>query len=564
MSFLKKTDRKTLAWIAKSSHSQLHNIILLTVLYMLLAIIGVVLSVVSRDLIDGAVSGDFQIIIKFAVILSALVISQILINIWCRVVIFNVNAKLEIAMKTNLFRDILKKNYRDIRGYHSGELMNRLTSDISVVTSMITTIIPQIAYLVVKLVGVFIVLFSIDYLFALIFFIGGFIILLVSQFFKKRMKALHKRAQETDGKVRSFLQETIESLLVVKVFRAEKKVSQNSVDLQKDNFKVKRKRNYISIFATTSFSFVFTIGYFYGMIWGAFNIFAGAITYGTLTAVLSLVSQIQGPLSGLTSVLPQYYSALASAERIMEIENLEDEPLINEGKISTRELYEKMDSIEFENITFSYDADKIFDNTSLSVNKGDYIVITGISGIGKSTLTRLLLSVFTLDSGEIYLKLKDGSKVYVDKSLRSLFAYVPQGNFLLSGTIRENISFIRPDATDEEIMEAARISCADDFINELPDGLDTKIGEKGSGLSEGQVQRIAIARAVICKAPILLLDEATSALDSETEKKLLANLKAQRNITCILVSHKSAANSVCNKEVKIQDKKIIVSEINND
>lgn len=531
---------------------------------MLLAIIGVVLSVVSRDLIDGAVSGDFQIIIKFAVILSALVISQILINIWCRVVIFNVNAKLEIAMKTNLFRDILKKNYRDIRGYHSGELMNRLTSDISVVTSMITTIIPQIAYLVVKLVGVFIVLFSIDYLFALIFFIGGFIILLVSQFFKKRMKALHKRAQETDGKVRSFLQETIESLLVVKVFRAEKKVSQNSVDLQKDNFKVKRKRNYISIFATTSFSFVFTIGYFYGMIWGAFNIFAGAITYGTLTAVLSLVSQIQGPLSGLTSVLPQYYSALASAERIMEIENLEDEPLINEGKISTRELYEKMDSIEFENITFSYDADKIFDNTSLSVNKGDYIVITGISGIGKSTLTRLLLSVFTLDSGEIYLKLKDGSKVYVDKSLRSLFAYVPQGNFLLSGTIRENISFIRPDATDEEIMEAARISCADDFINELPDGLDTKIGEKGSGLSEGQVQRIAIARAVICKAPILLLDEATSALDSETEKKLLANLKAQRNITCILVSHKSAANSVCNKEVKIQDKKIIVSEINND
>ena len=207
---------------------------------------------------------------------------------------------------------------------------------------------------------------------------------------------------------------------------------------------------------------------------------------------------------------------------------------------------------------------KVVSNTDLTINKGDYVLITGISGIGKSTLLKLLLNVYNVNSGEIYLKLNDNSNVYIDKSLRNLFAYVPQGNFLLSGTIRENISFMRPDATDEEIMEVAKICCANEFIDHLPDGLDTKIGEKGIGLSEGQIQRIAIARAVICNNPILLLDEATSALDIETEKQLLKNLRNMRNITCILISHKESAYSVCNKNVVIENKKIIVSENVND
>lgn len=560
---MKIKDKKSLLWIIKSSRTQGFNICLITVLYCITAVLGVYLSIVSKNLIDGAVQGQMNVIIQFSVVLVAMVLVQIVINIWCKVIIFNISSKLEIVIKTHLFKQILKKHYGDIKEFHSGELMNRLTSDVTVVTNTITTILPQIAYLIVKLTGVFIVLFSIDYVFALVFFIGGFLILLLSQLFKKKMKSLHKKAQETDGKVKSFLQETLESLLVVKVFRAEKKVAKNAEDLQDDNFKVKRKRNYISIFATTGFSFIFTVGYFYGMIWGAFNIFHGVITYGTLTAVLSLITQIQGPISGLTGILPQYYAALASAERIMEIEKYENEIIINSETIDLKKIYDDMESIEFDDITFSYDTEKIFEHTSLSIKKGDYIVISGISGIGKSTLTRLLLNVFSLDDGEIYIKQKDGSKIYIDKRMRTMFAYVPQGNFLLSGTIRDNISFVRPDATDEEIMEAAKISCAAEFINELPDGLDTRIGEKGSGLSEGQVQRIAIARAVICDAPVLLLDEATSALDIQTEHTLLENLRAQRNITCILVSHKRAANLVCNKEVVIKNKKIIVSERKN-
>ncbi len=561
---MKSKNKSAFMWIIKHMRAQFLNIILLVVLYSATAVLGVVLSLLSKNLIDYAVLKVYDSVVWYSVYIVILIITQILISVICKVLIFNVNAKMEIYLKTSLYSKILNKNYSSVLSYHSGELMNRLISDISVVTGTITTILPHLIYLIVKLVSVFVVLFAIDYKFALIFFLGGVLLFLFSQLFKNKIKGLHKDVRTADGKVRSFLQETLESLLVIKVFKAEDKATDNAKDLQQDYFKISRKRNYISILATTGFSFIFTIGYFYGMIWGAFNIYAGLITYGTLTAVLSLIAQIQGPISGLSSIIPQYYSAVASAERIIELENLPDEQILNKEDLNTKDIYENLTSINFDNITFSYNSEEIFKNTSLTVNKGDYVLVTGISGIGKSTLTRLLLNVYSVNEGEIYLKQNDGSKIYVDKSLRKLFAYVPQGNFLLSGTIRENISFMRPDVTDEEIMEVTKICCADEFIANLPNGLDTKIGEKGTGLSEGQVQRIAIARAVICNNPILLLDEATSALDIDTEKQLLNNLRNMRNITCILISHKESAYSVCNKVVKIENKKIIVSENTND
>lgn len=201
----------------------------------------------------------------------------------------------------------------------------------------------------------------------------------------------------------------------------------------------------------------------------------------------------------------------------------------------------------------------ILDNTSLKVNKGDFVAITGISGIGKSTLLKLLLGVFNVKGGNIELKLQNGV-LPVDKHTRKLFSYVPQGNMLLSGTIRDNLTFINTNASESEIEEAVRISCADEFINELPDGLNTVIGEKGMGLSEGQVQRLAIARSMLSESPVLLLDEATSALDEETEKKFLTNLKKLKDVTCIIVSHKKAALEICNKYVRIENSKIISEE----
>lgn len=280
------------------------------------------------------------------------------------------------------------------------------------------------------------------------------------------------------------------------------------------------------------------------------------MTYGTVTAIIQLVNQVQSPFVSLSGIMPKYYTTIASAERIMELDDLPNEKEINKKEIDVLDTYKNLNSVEFENISFKYDRDIILDNTSLSIKKGDFVAIMGISGIGKSTLLKLLLGVFNLNFGKIYLDTNNG-KIPIDKNTRRLFSYVPQGNMLISGTIKDNITFINPDASDAEIEEAIRISCAKQFIDELPLGLETVIGEKGLGLSEGQVQRLAIARSLLADSPILLLDEATSALDEKTEKEFLTNLKALDNVTCIIVSHKKAALDICNKTIQIKNGKII-------
>lgn len=559
---IKKFDKETTMWILKNMRPQIVNIVLLSVLYAMFALCGVFMADFAKNIVNSAAyDKSWGQIVYYGVLLIVLVVSQLIIKVLANITVFKVNAKLEISMKTNLFRTMLKKSYSSVSSYHTGELLNRLTGDVTVITNSITTTIPSLVFFIVKLIGVFCVLFAIDWKFTIVFFVGGILLILVMNLFKGSLKHFHKKAQETDGKVRSFMQESLAALLMIKVFNGQNKIIDESDKLQQDNYDVKRKRNMISIGSSTGMSLVFSLAYVYGLIWGAVSIYNGTLNYGELTQVLSLVSQIQSPLQGLTSILPSYYQALASAERIIEIEKLPDEHTVNSNaQINPDELYSNLQSIEFSDITFGYDSELILENTDLKINKGDFMLISGISGIGKSTLIKLLLDVFPVNNGEIFLKLKNGEKIPVDKNLRCMFAYVPQGNFLLSGTIRDNISFVRPDATDEEIDLAVKTACAD-FVYNLPQGLDTIIGEKGQGLSEGQIQRIAIARAIICHKPVILLDEATSALDSETELKLLKNIENLKNKTCILISHKKAAVNVCNKEVRIENKKIILKDI---
>lgn len=558
---LKNFDKEATLWVLKNMRPQLANIIFLSLLYAVFAYSGILLSQFARGIVDSADNKQWGDLVFFGVLLLFLTIGQLVIKILSNLTVFNINAKLEISIKSKLFKTIIKKSYASVTSYHTGELLNRLTSDVTVITNTITTIVPNVTFFIVKLIGVFVVLFTIDWKFTLVFLVGGFLVIVVMTLFRGTLKNLHKKAQETDGKIRSFMQESLASLLMIKVFNGYKKITGESDKLQQENFLVKKKRNKFSILSTSAFSFVFSLAYIYGLIWGSMSIFNGEISYGVLTQVLSLVSQIQSPVQGLTSILPMYYQALASAERIIEIDKMPNEHIVKKNaSVEPTQLYENLSAIEFKNITFAYESETVLENTNLTINKGDFVVISGISGIGKSTLIKLLLDVFLVNEGEIYLKLNNGKKIPVDKNLRSMFAYVPQGNFLLSGTIRENISFIRPDATNKEIDVAIKTACAE-FIYDLPDGVDTRIGEKGQGLSEGQIQRIAIARAIICDKPVLLLDEATSALDNETEIRLIKNIQNLKNKTCILISHKQVANQVCNKEVRIEDKKIIVKDI---
>ena len=281
----------------------------------------------------------------------------------------------------------------------------------------------------------------------------------------------------------------------------------------------------------------------------------GNMSFGTLTAVLQLISQLQNPVMGLSGVLPQYTAMCTAGERLIELEQLEEpETAVADRKIEFTGL---TGNIMGENISFAYDEDPVLDGASFHIPLGKFTAITGASGIGKSTLLKLLLEVYHPSTGRLFIE-QDGEQIALSEIKRGLFAYVPQGNLLFSGTLRENILLANPDASDEDLERAIYISAMDAYLDQLPQGLDTMLGENGEGLSEGQAQRLAIARAVISAAPVLLLDEATSAMDAQTERTVLERLAQLPGCTCVAVTHRPAALETADQQLEVRDHTVYV------
>ena len=552
-----KTDRNVLKWIFKVCQKQVPLMILLVILNAVYGVSSVFFAKFSKNIIDGATQAkDFDIVVKFALCMLGLVVFQMMLNITKNSLSERCSARLEMILKKYLLDLVISKDYQKVTSYHTGDLQNRMFNDVRLVATGFTTIIPEAAYFGAKLLSSLIYLIIIDKIFALIFVVGGCAVFLITRLFRKTLKKLHKNVQETEGKTRSFIQEILTNLLVIKAFSVEDRINDTTDELQENNFGARMKKRNFSICANVGLGAVFSVGTVFAIAFGAYSILFKGMTYGTVTAIIQLVNQVQSPFVSLSGIMPKYYTTLASAERLMELDDLPNETQKNATEIDAVKVYQELKSIDFNNISFKYDRDIILDNTSLKINKGDFVAIMGISGIGKSTLLKLLLGVFNLNSGSITLETDSGS-IPIDKNTRKMFSYVPQGNMLISGTIRDNITFINQNASDEEIEQAVRISCSKQFIDELPSGIETVIGEKGLGLSEGQVQRLAIARSLLANAPVILLDEATSALDENTEKEFLQNLKELKNVTCIIVSHKMDALEICNKKIQIKDGKII-------
>ncbi len=559
---IKKSDLYVIKWLTAICKKQIPMIAFIVFVNVVHGVTSVAFANFSKRVIDGATEyKSLDYVIKFAFALLGVVLLQMVLSLLRTGLADRCKGRIDILLKRHLLDVIIEKDYASVSKYHSGDLQNRLFNDINIVSDSFTKIVPNAVFFVTKLLSSLIYLIIIDKIFALVFVVGGIIVFIVTRSFRKTLKRLHKKVQETEGKTRSFIQEFVTNLLAVKAFSVEEKMQKHTDELQEENFKAFMKRRNFSIFANTGLGTVFNVGSVFAIAFGAYRILIGAMTYGTVTAMIQLVNQVQSPFVSLSGIVPQYFSGIASAERLMEIETLPNEADINKQSFDKDELYESLKSITFDNISFKYDRDIILNSTSYTVNKGDFVAIIGISGIGKSTLLKLLLGMFRVQEGEILLNTSDGS-ISVDKNTRKLFAYVPQGNMILSGTIRDNLTFINENATNEEIQQAIEISCAKQFIDELPDGLDTVIGEKGLGLSEGQIQRLAIARSILSKSPVLLLDEATSALDEKTEKQFLTNLKAMKNVTCIIVTHKKSALDICNKTIQIIDGKIIERDFN--
>lgn len=556
---ISKSDLSTIKWMWHTFHKERWHVFVLVFTNALNAVLTIVYADFSKRIINAA-SEDHSVekVIYNAVMFLILIMFQLLLTLVSRSFTERCKARIEVTLRKYILDLVMKKDYQGVTKYHTGEIQNRMTSDVTTISDGFTRIVPNLVHFVVKLLCAFIYLIVLDKIFSVVFLVGGLLVFFSSFLFRKILKMLYKRVQESEGKVRSFIQEILTSLLVVKSFGVEKKVSEESDELMEFNYKTKMKRRLFGIIANAGISTTFNLGYVFALAYGAYRIVNG-LDFGTVTAMLQLVNQIQQPFASLSGMLPQYFALLASAERIIELDGIKDEFEKNDSDIDVQKTYQELKYINFSDITFAYDRDVILDNTSLIVNKGDFVAIMGISGIGKSTLLKLLLGVFNISSGSITLETENES-IPVDCHTRKLFSYVPQGNFLLSGSIRDNLTFINSNATDEEIKEALRISCADQFVYDLPDGINTVIGERGIGLSEGQLQRLAIARSILSKSPVMLLDEATSALDEATELRFLKNLKEMQNKTCIIVSHKTAALEICNKHIQIVEGKVVVEE----
>ena len=386
---------------------------------------------------------------------------------------------------------------------------------------------------------------------------AGVAVLLVTSVIRRNLKNMNKRVSEAEGRVSGFIQETLEKLLMVQAMDVSAEMEKRAELHMENRYQLQRKRKNISLLANTFVSVLSYGASFGALVFCGSGLLMGTMSFGTLTAVGNLINQLQGPLVNMSGIIPQYVALIAAGERLQELEELYKEP--EPEKLDAVPIYDTMKALRGENLHFSYDRDRIFEDAEFCIEIGSFGAILGHSGIGKSTLLKLLMGIYKPGSGEMYVETENGN-VPIDRSTRRLFAYVPQGNLLLSGTIRENLTITRPDATDEEIEQAVHISCMDDYIYSFPQGLETIMGESGAGLSEGQAQRLSIARAVLSGAPILLLDEATSALDGETEKTVLERLRSLQNRTCIAVTHRPAALALCDWTMEMKDGKCVITK----
>ncbi len=537
-----KTKNHTYRWLWKNSRQSRLFIALLTILNIVYSMLQLSFVSASKNVIDIATKTIEGSIKDACITLVLLLIVQLTLQIGINFVNVHACSRFEIALKRNVFRTLMEKEYLAVSKYHSGELLNRINSDVSVIVNGIIGIIPSAALFSTSIIGGFIMLCNIDRTLAFIILAIGPVVAVGARLYSAKYKLLHKKCQAADGDTKSFMLEILQNLLVVKSFCNEESVLDRAEVLQRRSYHLKVVRVIVSIVANIGMFLIFNAGYYFALAYGAFRLYTGALGYGDVTAILQLVNKIQSPFKSMSSLVPQAFAVTASAERLIEFYELSDEK--NSGDELPDNFYDKFREIVFDNVTFRYSDDSVISGINMRIKKGECVVVAGESGVGKSTALKLLLGIISPESGKIYLS-ADSRNYTIGKNTRKLFSYVPQGNLILSGTIRENICFASPDSGEEDIIHAAKVAQIWDFISSLDDGLDTKLGEKGMGLSEGQAQRISIARAILYDAPILLLDESTSALDSHTEAELLKAIQSMTEKTCIIVSHKQAAFDIC-------------------
>lgn len=503
-------------------------------------------TIIGKYVVDDATTGDINF--RNMAFMCGTTVVSILISIFSSIISSYINEKFSFSIRQQLFNDIQRSVWNKISKYHSGDLVTRLTSDTNSLADSLINILPSTVLTICQLCISFGILLYYDWQIAVFALLLGPIGAALMMFFRKKYKEYQTKFRESESEYRTFMQESLSDLTVVKTFRQENSNEETMEALKKKRLDLVIKNARLSSIMSAVMRLVFSIGYVVAFCWGSYRISRGDITYGTLTVFITLVGRVQGSVSGIAGIFPEIYRMLVSAKRISEVTEIEKEVYEGIAEIP------KSVGVELSDVSFAYDEKYIVRNVNLSVNGGEIVAVVGPSGAGKTTIIRMLLAMTTPQKGRIHYILDGKETEKASPDSRRFISYVPQGNTLKTGTIAENLLVGKTDATEEEMRRALKMAAADSFVDKLPDGLESAVSEKSVGLSEGQAQRIAIARALIGEKPLLILDEATSALDEESESRVLKNITDNLDgITCFIITHRRSMLRYCDRVIELDE-----------
>ena len=541
---------------------------LMIIIYVLLgasgSLLGLGTSVVSKDLVDAVTGVNTRDIVSVAVLYVGVGVSQIFINAVKTRISLKIRLKVTNEIREDIYGQILHTDWESLAKFRSGDLLYRINGDAGMIANSILTFLPNAVSMFISFGGAFVIVMQNDPAMAVLALAGAPISLLASRYTTKKMRDFQKENQELASDRTVFDQETFQNLQFIKAFGMLDRVTEKFHKIQNESVKVSLRQNKFQ-----SMSSIFTslvgqaIGYAcYGF--AAYRLWQGEISYGTMTMFVSMAGSLRGSFSGIIGLLPMAIRAGISAERIMEVTDLprendefKEEAMAIKAKGRSEGVY-----VHMEDVDFAYEDEKwIYQHAGFWAEPGEIVALIGPSGNGKTTTLNLILGLYKPQKGTITIGNPSGQCLRASSSTRCMFSYIPQNNTMFSGTIAENMRMVKPEATDEEIQAALEAACAWEFVSKLEDGIETEVRERGQRFSEGQKQRLSIARALLADAPVMILDEATSALDVATERRVLRSIiKKEPHRTVIVAAHRPSVFSMCSRVYKVGDG--TVKEIN--
>lgn len=556
---------KQILWIYQYAKHYWLIMIFYTLLGMVGTMISLLTSMVSKDLVDIITGHETGVIVKTFCIMIGLNIGTTFLGQISDYASSYLSMKVDAEIKADIFSKILVTDWESLTNYHTGDLLTRWSSDASNISSGVLSFIPNTIIYIFRFISAFAMVVYYDASFAIFAFLGMPVSLFLSKTLLRRMVNNNRRSAAMGAKMSGFNQEAFSNIQTIKAFDLIAIYIKRLKQLQQEYIHMKLDFQRMSIGTSLFLSTVGLLVSYSSYGWGIYRVWQGAITYGTMTMFLSLSGTLSGTLHNLTSLVPTIIGLTTSAGRLMDIVEMPQEDYSHNEEVDSflEANRQKGICLSVRNLSYTYhNGTQVFLNASIEAFPHEVIALVGPSGEGKTTMMRLLLALMQAQQGMIMLTGVDPDKknqIPLTPSTRKLFSYVPQGNTMFSGTIAENMRNVKIDATNEEIIEALKLACAWEFVSKLPDGIDSMIKERGGGFSEGQAQRLSIARALLRHAPILLLDEATSALDVATERRVLKNIiNNDKPCTCIVTTHRPSVLSICKRVYAIKEKQCVI------